>query len=117
MACGKNEDGKPLSKFELAALVERWCELFHFFPPFDSATAAPAPPAPVEPEPEGSDMMTRADVAKKLRVSISSVQRLERDGRLPKPGRLGLRGRRHFARDVDALIQQIDEQRHAPRKA
>ena len=109
----KNEQGKPLSKFELAALVERWCELFGCLPPNDNSTPAP-PPAPVEPGPEGTDMMTRADVARKLRASVSSVQRMERDGRLPRAARLGARGRRHLARDVDALIEKLDDQRNAP---
>ena len=114
---GVNEQGKPLSTFELAALVERWSELFGCLPPSDSSTPAPTTSAPVEPEPEGTDMMTRADVARKLRASVSSVQRMEKDGRLPKPARLGARGRRHLARDVAALIEKLDNQRNAPRKA
>ena len=113
----KNEQGKPLSKFELAALVERWCELFGCFPPCDGSTPAPTTSVPVEPEASGSDMMTRADVARKLRASVSSVQRMEKDGRLPKATRIGARGRRHLVRDVDAFIEKIDEQRHASRKS
>src|SRR5262245_10626569 len=36
---GKNEKGELLSRFERQALVERWCQLFGFLPPFDSAPA------------------------------------------------------------------------------
>ena len=114
---GVNEKGLPLSKFELAALVEKYCEVFGCLPPSDSSTPAPTTSVPVEPEPEGTDMMTRADVARKRRASVSSVQRMEKDGRLPKATRLGARGRRHLVRDVDAFIEKLDEQRHAPRKA
>ena len=32
-ASGKNEKGRPLSKFEVQALGERWCELFGSLPP------------------------------------------------------------------------------------
>ena len=113
----RNEDDKPLNRFELRALVEQWCKRFGCLPPADASAPVPTPSVPVEPEPEGTDMMTRADVARKLRASVSSIQRMEKDGRLPKATRLGARGRRHLVRDVDAFIEKLDEQRHAPRKA
>jgi predicted DNA-binding transcriptional regulator AlpA len=112
----RNGQGKSLSRFELRALVEQWCKRFGCLPPSDVSASAPTPSAPVEPAPEGTDMMSRRAVAKKLGVSVSSVQRLERDGRLPKAAHLGARGRRHLARDIDAFIAKLDEQRHAPRR-
>jgi hypothetical protein len=89
---GTNESGEPLSRFELAALIERWCELFGCLPPSDGAGSAPTSTRPLEPEPQPNDldMMTRGDVARRLRASISTVRRMEKDGRLPKrsaPGR------------------------------
>jgi len=100
----------------LRALVEQWCKQFGCLPPCDG----PAPPpdvTPIEERQDGNDLMTRADVARKLRTHVATIQRMEQDGRLPKPTRLGVRGRRHLARDIDALIDKLDEQRNGPRKA
>jgi predicted DNA-binding transcriptional regulator AlpA len=102
----KNEKGQPLNKFELLALVERWCALFGELPPADMVGQASATPAPLpaEPTPADNAMMTRADVARELRASISTVQRMEKDGCLPRPLRTGRRSRRHLVRDVNALM-------------
>jgi predicted DNA-binding transcriptional regulator AlpA len=110
---GTNENGEPLSRFELAALIERWCVLFGCLPPSDAAGSAPTSTRTLEPEPQPDDldMMTRGDVARRLRASISTVQRMERDGRLPKALRTGQRARRHLARDVNALIERLEQER------
>ena len=65
-----NEDGKPLSRFELAALIEEWCSVFGELPPIDAAgqSAPAAQPAESEPQLDDLDMMPRADVARRLRA-------------------------------------------------
>jgi predicted DNA-binding transcriptional regulator AlpA len=116
---GLNESGKSLTRFELAALIERWCELFGCLPPSDAAgQSAPATqPSEAEPQLDDLDTMTRADVARKLRASISTVQRMEKDGRLPTPLRTGPRARRHLVRDVNALIESLEQERDVPTRA
>jgi predicted DNA-binding transcriptional regulator AlpA len=113
---GTNEQGKPLTRFELAALIERWCELFGCLPPSDGAGQSPpaAQPSDAEPQLDDLDTMTRADVARRLRASISTIQRMENDGRLPKPLRTGPRARRHLVRDVNALIERLEHERDTP---
>ena len=68
-------------------------------------------PSDTEPQLDDLDTMTRADVARRLRASISTIQRMERDGRLPKPLRTGPRARRHLVRDVNALIERLEHER------
>jgi predicted DNA-binding transcriptional regulator AlpA len=109
---GVNEKGNPFTPLELAALVERWCELFGCLPPSESAPAAR--PSETEPQLDDLDTMTRADVARRLRTSISTIQRMEKDGRLPKPLRTGPRARRHLVRDVNALIERLEQERDMP---
>jgi predicted DNA-binding transcriptional regulator AlpA len=113
---GTNEKGKPLSRFELAALIERWCDLFGCLPPSDAAGQNPpaAQPSEAEPHLDDFDTMTRADVARRLRASISTVQRMEGDGRLPKPLRTGPRSRLHLVKDVNALIERLEHERDMP---
>jgi predicted DNA-binding transcriptional regulator AlpA len=111
---GTNEHGKRLSRFELRALVERWCLLFGCFPPSvanEPNSAAPAEPANDLESRADDDLMTRKEVADKLRVHITTIQRLEQSGRLPKPGRLGARGRRHRVADIRAFIESLDANR------
>jgi len=116
---GVNEKGKALTRFETAALIERWCELFGCLPPSDSAgqNAPTTRPSEAEPQFDDLDRMTRADVARRLRASISTVQRMESDGRLPKPLRTGPRARRHLVRDVNALIERLERERDMPNRA
>src|SRR5262249_5724663 len=111
---GTNEKSNPLTRFELAALIERWCELFGCLPPSDPggqgtppATRPPAPGATLD----DLNPMPRADVARRLRASISTIHHTERDGRLPKPLRTGPRARRHLVRDVNALIERLEHER------
>jgi predicted DNA-binding transcriptional regulator AlpA len=110
---GTNEKGQPLTRFELAALVERWCDLFGCLPPSDGVGQNPpaAQPSEAEPQLDDLDTMTRADVARRLRAHVSTVQRMERDGRLPKPLRTGPRSRRHLVKDVNALIERLERER------
>jgi predicted DNA-binding transcriptional regulator AlpA len=63
----------------------------------------PLPPS--QPTPTGLETMSRADVARLLRTSVSTIQRMEKDNRLPKPLKTGPRSRRHLVKDVNALIE------------
>ena len=114
---GVNEDGKPLTKFEVRALVERWCELFGCFPPSVASepnSAAPAEAATDDLESRADDdLMTRKEVAEKLRAHVTTIQRMEQDGRLPKALRIPVRGRRHRVADVKALIESWDANRRS----
>ena len=111
---GVNDRGKPLTKFELRALVERWCELFGRLPPGSrvepSKSAAPASRDDLEQRAD-DDLMTRKEVAEKLRTHVSTIQRMERSGRLPAALRIPGRGRRHRAADVRALIESWGDNR------
>ena len=109
-----NEHGKPLSKIELRALVERWCELFGCFPPSVASEPNSAAPAETVESLESradDDLMTRKEVAEKLCSHITTIQRMEQDGRLPKTLRIPGRGRRHRVADVKALIESWDANR------
>ena len=46
---GLNEKGKPLSKVEVQALGERWCEIFETLPPPLGVKASPGIPQPPAP--------------------------------------------------------------------
>jgi predicted DNA-binding transcriptional regulator AlpA len=111
---GTNEHGKPLTKFEVRALVERWCLLFGCFPPSVASepnSAAPAEAADDLERRADDDLMTRKEVADKLHLHVTTIQRLEQSGRLPKPGRLGARGRRHRVADIRAFIESLGDNR------
>src|SRR5262245_45766629 len=62
---GVNAHGAPLNKAETAALVELWCGLFGCLPPDVRNGTLPTPAEP-EPQLEDLDMMSRADVARRL---------------------------------------------------
>ena len=86
---GRNDKGRPLSKFELAALVERWCELFGCLPPSGGISAAP--PTPVEPEPEDNTMLRMPDVVRMTGLSESTIERRIEDGAFPKATKISKR--------------------------
>ncbi len=50
-------------------------------------------------------MMTCDEVARELRVSTKTIRNLVRDGRFPKPTRIG-RGIRFFRDEVEAYLEQ-----------
>ena len=63
---------------KLCRVLERWCEVFGCLPPNEAGQGAPtAQPSEAEPQLDDLDTMTRADVARRLRASISTVQRME----------------------------------------
>lgn len=111
---GVNDRDKPLTKFELRALVERWCELFECMPPGGEGepndSTAPASPDDLNQRAD-DDLLTREEVARKLSTHVSTIQRMERDGRLPEALRIPARGRRHRASAVRALIESWGDNR------
>lgn len=72
---GTNEKGRPLSKFETAALAERWCALFGFRPPTDGAKPATL----AELKPADDTMLDIDDVARMTGLSVSSINRKYRE--------------------------------------
>jgi predicted DNA-binding transcriptional regulator AlpA len=116
---GKNEQGRKLSNFEFAGLVERWCELFGALPPDDAEELngfASDQTPPQEPEPEDDTMLRMGEVVRLTGISGSTIKRMVIDGRFPKPTRLSPRRIGWQARDVKAWLRQLDDQRRAPRQ-
>jgi len=58
-------------------------------------------------EDESSELKTREEVAELLSCSVSTVQRLEKSGELPKPRRYGHRTVRHRLGDIRAFAQGL----------
>ena len=84
---GLNERGKPLNKFELQALAERWGELFGFLPPTDGAVASPS-----QPQPADDTMLDIEEVARLTGLSVSSINRKYRENppSFPPPTKLSV---------------------------
>lgn len=96
---------------DLTALTENWSEVVELFPKNGSAPAASRPDPIPAPQPTGLETMSRADVARLLKASVSTIQRMEKDGRLPKPIKTGPRMRRHLVKDVNDLIERLEADR------
>jgi len=113
---GKNMDGRRLTKYEFACLVERWVEIFGDYP----ATEGDARPDEVEIKPEpmpADDTMLRVpDVVRLTGISHTTIKRMQADGRFPKAMRLGERAKGWPAREIRAWIERLDEQRRRPRQ-
>jgi predicted DNA-binding transcriptional regulator AlpA len=111
---GTNEKGRPLSKFELAALAERWGQIFGCLPPCDDADPSVTPP-PSQPEPADDTVLSPRETAWLAGVSLSTIKRQVRDGLFPRPRRISRRRVGWPAREVKEWADRLDEQRHAPR--
>jgi prophage regulatory protein len=116
----KNERGQKLNSFEFAALVEKWCDLFHCLPPDEDDgagnVAVDQQPALQEPEPEDDTMLRMADVVRLTGVSGSTIKRMVLDGRFPRPMHLSPRSIGWPSRDVKKWLRQLDDQRRASRQ-
>ena len=53
-----------------------------------------------------NDLLTQQEAARHLRVSLKSLRRLVREGKLPEV-RLGPRLPRYRVRDLDALVEAV----------
>ncbi|HXE86385.1 MAG TPA: hypothetical protein VN524_06245 [Hyphomicrobiaceae bacterium] len=104
---------------ELAGLLGLWDEVIGDMAEggtTSQSTRTAAQPAAPEPQPTGLETMSRADVARLLRTSVSTIQRMEKDNRLPKPLKTGPRSRRHLVKDVNALIERLEAERDAQQR-
>ena len=70
---GRNEKGRPLSKFEVQALGERWCELFGCLPPTLGTNSFP--PTPAEPESQDDTILGMREVRRMTGLSTSTIKR------------------------------------------
>jgi predicted DNA-binding transcriptional regulator AlpA len=119
---GTNEKGQSLSQFEFAVLCERWIEIFNDLPPDDDAgddaTELPTQPtsdlelAPLQPD----TMVSIKEVERRTGISGSTIKRMVKDGRFPKPIRPSPRRIAWLGSDIDELTRQLDDQRRASRK-
>ena len=100
---GRNEKGKALTKFEVQALGERWCELFGTLPPSSGDTTTP-PPTPSPPVPAHDEMLRMAQVTKLAGLSPSTIKRRVIDGSFPRPRRISVRRIGWRAREVKAWL-------------
>jgi len=87
---GTNERGKPLSPFELAALAERWGQIFGALPPCDDADPALTAP-PSEPDPPDDAVLSPRETARLAGVSLSGLKARVEAGSFPRPRRLSRR--------------------------
>jgi predicted DNA-binding transcriptional regulator AlpA len=87
---GSNEAGKPLSPFELAALAERWGQIFGALPPCDDADPAVTAP-PSEPDPPDDAVLSPRETARLAGLSLSDLEARMEAGRFPRPRRLSRR--------------------------
>ena len=112
------ESGKKLSDFEFQALVERWLAVFGDWPPFDEDDGSTEQPAPTTPEPELQDdtMLPPKEVVRLLGISLSTLKRMMADGRFPQPLRPSARRIGWPAREVKALLDQLDGARQKARR-
>jgi predicted DNA-binding transcriptional regulator AlpA len=107
-------DAASVARSELAELLTLWDEVIDGLPTSQGTPAATQraepPPRPGNP----NTMITRADVARMLSASVSTIQRMENDGRLPKPRAIGARSVRHLVQDVEAFIARTGLERRGP---
>jgi prophage regulatory protein len=117
-----SQEGQRLSQFEFAALCERWIEIFNDLPPDhdggDNATELPTQPMPAsELEPLQPDTLgSIKEVERRTGISESTIKRMVKDGRFPKPMRPSPRRIAWLGRDIDELVRQLDDQRRSPRQ-
>lgn len=104
---GTNEKSDPLSKFELQALVERWCQLFGFLPPSDGVAAGKV----ADHEPQDDTMLNIREVERLTGLSESTIERRIRKGVFPAPVKLSARRIGWPAREVKAWRDQLDANR------
>jgi predicted DNA-binding transcriptional regulator AlpA len=99
---------------ELAELLGLWDEVVDDMAGSGAtlqSTSPSAQPAAPQPQLTGLETMSRADIARLLKASVSTVQRMEKDNRLPKRLKTGPRLRRHLVKDVQALIDTLKQDR------
>jgi predicted DNA-binding transcriptional regulator AlpA len=88
----RSRNGKPLTKFEVQALGERWAELFNCHPPeLGSGTVPAAPSAPAAPMPSVGPRLRMRDVVRETTLSPSTIKRKVIDKTFPAPIKVSTR--------------------------
>lgn len=107
---GRNEKGKPLSKFEVQALAERWGTIFGTPPPCNddqSASEAAGARSSSIPMPADDTMLGIEDVQRMTGLSKSTIKRKVLDGSFPTPVYPSVRRKAWPARVVKAWLEQL----------
>ena len=100
---------------EYEALAEAWYYKFGELLPFgDGSERAPPTPKPLLPPP--NYLVAPKEAAKLMGVSLSYLQRAEKDGRLPKRVKISERRVGYFVRDIEAWQHRIEEEARGPRR-
>ncbi len=114
-ASATNERGKRLNKFEAEALVAAFVRVFGEFPPTGtSASDISEQPPPLNNAKdtirslaeEDFAIIRRKSAAELLGVSLATIDRMEKDGRLPAKTRLGRAIAGWRRRELEAAIDQ-----------
>jgi predicted DNA-binding transcriptional regulator AlpA len=87
---GSNETGKPLSPFELAALAERWGQIFGELPPWDDADPEVTAPAS-DVDPPDDALLSPRETARLSGLSLSDLKARVEAGSFPRPRRMSRR--------------------------
>ncbi len=109
------KSGRKLTAAEYEALAEAWYYKFgELLPTGDASDREPPPPKPQLPPP--NYIVAPKLAAKLMGVSLSYLQRAEKDGRLPKRVRMSERRVGYFVRDIEAWQKRIEDEARAPRR-
>jgi prophage regulatory protein len=116
----RNERGQKLTQIEVAALVERWLELFGRYPLADNGNdddeAGNTARQNQEPTPVDDTMLDMRDVVRMTGLSESTIKRMFNDGRFPKPLHLSPRRIGWPARQVKDWLRTLQDQSRSTRQ-
>lgn len=108
----RNERGKRLSRFEVAALVEAWVRVFGCLPP-SRAGEKRHDEKRYDDELADDTMLGMHEVTRRTGISKSTVKRMVADGRFPLPKKLSERRIGWPARDVKEFVNGLAQGRRA----
>lgn len=110
-----NERGKKLTYDEFDVLCELWEETFNEKPPLGERIAGKCnddgptvEPKCTKEELPHNQIISRKDVARLLNASVSTIDRMEKEGRLPRKRRISERRVGWVAAEIDAFIEAMD---------
>jgi len=104
-------DGESLKLHEIEILALRWLELFGELPstmPGTVPTAAGRARGAPAKAALGSELMRRKDVAQRLGIGVRALDRMVKEGRFPKPLRIGKRTVGWPRNQIDLLVGRSD---------
>lgn len=108
----RNERGKRLSRFEVAALVEAWVRVFGCLPPSQPGEKRHDEER-YDDELADDTMLGVREVTRLTGVSKSTIKRMVADERFPRPMKLSERRIGWPARDVKAFFDGLAQRRSA----